>query len=101
MERLARYSLRYQGEHDVTAVAVGEAVTGSELGQLAGQDRKVRRCPVKLMHRNVEHVIGDLHGLLVEVVTNPGPVREEMLDAHLITDQRKIRTEYVAGRPIQ
>jgi hypothetical protein len=37
------------------------------------------------MHRNVEHVIGDLHGLLVEVVTNPGSVREEMLDAHLIT----------------
>jgi hypothetical protein len=49
------------------------------------------------MHRNVEHVIGGVHGLLVEVITNPGPVREKLLDADLITDQRKIIPEYVTG----
>ena len=53
------------------------------------------------MHRNVEYVVGDTHGFLVEVVTNPGAVREKMLDGHLITDQRKISTEYVAGRRTQ
>jgi hypothetical protein len=92
LEGLARYSLRYQGQYDVTAFAVGEAFTGGELGRPVGQDRKVSRCPIKLIHRNVEHLIGDVHGLLVKVVTNPGPVREKMLDGHLITDQRKIRT---------
>ena len=50
------------------------------------------------MHRNVEHVIGGVRGLLVEVITNPGPVREKMLDADLITDQRKIIPEDAAGR---
>ena len=79
-----------------------EAFTGGELGRPVGQDRKVGRGPIKLMHRNVEYVFGDTQaGFLVEVVTNPGAVREKMLDAHLITDQRKIRTEHVAGRRIQ
>jgi hypothetical protein len=44
---------------------------------------------------------GYVHGLLIEVVTNPGPVREKMLDIHLITDQRKIRTEHRTGGRIQ
>ena len=49
----------------------------------------------ELVDGNRQHVIAEILMLvLVEVVADAGTVREEMLDRHVLGDQREIRSEH-------
>ena len=46
------------------------------------------------MHRDRQHVVGDVPVVvLVEVVPDPGPVREQVLNGDGVLDQRQVRAE--------
>ena len=74
---------------------------------------ELRRVPVELgderldvgvlVHRTLQHVVGDLAVLvvLVEVVADAGPVREQVLDGDAIVDERKVRAEDRAGGRVE
>ena len=56
------------------------------------------------MHRYGQHVVGDLVvGVLVEVVTDAGPVRQEVFDRDVVADQRQVGAEHRTrgGRQVQ
>ena len=50
------------------------------------------------MNRHREHVVGDVGvALFVEVVADPRSVREQMLDRHVVGDERQVGTEHGTG----
>ena len=99
VERRAARPLRDQREHDEAAVAVGELLAGRELGREPvehGEELLGRR---ELLHRHRHHVVAQLALLvLVEVVADPRPVGQELLDGHPVVDEREVGAEHRAGR---
>ena len=88
-----------QCEHHVAAVVVGEPFAGRGHGLVPVQDRQVLLGRRELVHRHRHHVVGDVaDGGLVEVVADPGAVRQQVLDRHVVGDQGQVLAEQRAGR---
>ena len=89
-----RHPLRDQGEHDVAAVAVGEALAGRELLRVPVEDVEIRLGRRELLRRDGQQVVREVQiELLVEVVADPRPVREQVLDRDALVDEREIGAE--------
>src|SRR3954470_8139923 len=90
-ERPGRHPLRDQGEQDVAAVAVGEALAGRELLRVTVENFEIRLGRRKLLSRDWKQVLREVQiELLVEVVADPRPVREQVLDGDALVDEREI-----------
>ena len=62
---------------------------------MALQNREVLLGRPKLVHRNRQHVlVWVVVQLFVEIVADPRPVREQMLDCHVISNEREIASEH-------
>jgi hypothetical protein len=96
--RHAARSLGDDREHDEAAVAVRDIRTCSELRRMAVEDRHVVLRPEECVHGNRHRVVGDLELVvaLVEVVADPGAMREQMLDRDVVGDERKVISEHGA-----
>ena len=91
-ERRRRHPLRDQGEHDVAAVAVGEALAGRELLRVPVEDFEICLGRGELLRRNGQQVLREVQiELLVEVVADPRPVREQVLDRDALVDRAEGR----------
>ena len=93
------HALGDQREQHIAPVAVRESFIGSELLRVPAENREVLLgCP-QLVNRYGHHVVVDREvGLFVEVVADARPVREQLLDGHVVGDQRKIASEYRTRR---
>ena len=87
-------ALGKQRQHDVAAVVVGEHLAGRrDLGMTAEHSQVVLGAD-QLVDRNREHVVGDrLDGVLVEIVADPRPVAEQVLDRDGFVDQWEVGAE--------
>ena len=95
MEWHARDPLGDQRKHDVAAVAVAEALTRGELHLVPSQGYKVLLGRGQFVDRHWHQVVVPVGlGLLVEVVADARAVREQLLDGHLVVDQRQIRAKH-------
>jgi hypothetical protein len=94
MEGRRLHPPRDQREHDVAAVAVGEALARRELLRVPGEDLEIclgRREPLR---RDGKQVVRKVQvELLVEVVADPRPVRQQMLDGDALVDERQVGAE--------
>ena len=98
MERHAAGPLGDQGQHDVAAVAVGEPLAGRELRRVAVEHGEVLLGGHQLVHRHRQQVVGDVElSVLVEVVADPRPVRQQVLDGDGVVDQRQVIAEHATG----
>ena len=88
-------SLGDQREHDVAAVAVREALAGRELRRVPVEHGEVLLGGRELVHRDRHQVVGELVlELLVEVVADARAVREQVLDRHVVVDEREVGAEH-------
>src|SRR3954452_20042189 len=72
VEGSAGRALGDEREHDVAAVAVGEALTGRELRWVAVEDGEVVLRRRELVHRDGHQILVEIEVvLLVEVITDP------------------------------
>ena len=94
MEGNATRSLGDQREDDVRAVVVDELFARRKLGGVTVQDREEVLRLGELVDGNRHHVVGDVRDLLVEVVPDPRSVRQQVLDRHVVADQRQISAEH-------
>jgi hypothetical protein len=95
VERDAGGSLGDQGQHDVAAVVVCEALARRELHGVALQNREVLLGRRELVHRNREHVlVRVVVQFFVEVVADSRAVREQVFDRHVISNEREIASEH-------
>ena len=95
-----RHPLRDQGEQDVAAVAVGEALARRELLRVPVEDVEICLRRRELLHRDGEQVFRQVQvELLVEVVADPRPVREQVFDGDALVDEREISAEDRTRRP--
>src|SRR5207245_10988549 len=94
VNRGSRGPLGDQREDDIATVAVREPFTGRELLREPVERGEVLLGGPQLVHRDPRYVILDLvAGVFVEIVANPGPMREQVLDGHLVVDEREIASE--------
>ena len=99
VERHPTHPLGDQRQHDVAAVAVGEAFAGRELRRVAIEYGEVLLGRRELVHGNRQQVVGEVEILLlVQVVADARPMGEEVLDGHLVVDQRQVAAEHRTGR---
>jgi hypothetical protein len=97
--RRATGPLGDQREHDVPAVAVREPLAGREGGRVAAEHGQVLLGRREPMYGDGHRVVGDrVARVLVEVVTDAGSVRQQVLDRHIAADWREITAEHRAGR---
>jgi hypothetical protein len=81
-------------QHDVAAVAVGEALARREGGRVPVEHREIVLGRRQLVDGDRHDVVGDLAAVaLVEVVPDPRPVAQQMLDGDVVADHRKVRAE--------
>jgi hypothetical protein len=53
----------------------------------------------ELVDRDRHHVVADVvDGGFIKVIANPGPMRQQVLDRHVVGDQGQVFTEPRAGR---
>ena len=98
MERRAGSALRDQGEHDVAAVAVGEPFVRCELARVSVEHPEESFGRVELVDGGGEDVVGDgAVDLLIEVVADARSVSKQVLDRHLVVDQRQILPQHRTG----
>jgi len=84
-----------QREDDVAAIAVAEPLASRELGRMPVEHRQVLLGCGKILGRHGEHIVGDLvAGLLIKVVTDTRPVRQQMLDRDVTADEREIPAQH-------
>ena len=84
-------SLGDQRQHDVAAVAVREALVGCELRRMPVENGDVLLGGRELVHGDGHQVVVDVEvALLVEVVTDPRAMGEQMLDGDVVADERKV-----------
>jgi hypothetical protein len=98
------HALGDQGEHDVAAVAVGEPLARSELARVPVEHDEIVLGRGELVRRDAHRVLARvLLDLLVEIVADAGPMREQMLDRHVVADEREVATEHRArgGRELE
>jgi hypothetical protein len=87
-----------QREHHEAAVVVGEPFIGRELLLVPVQHGEVVRGRRQAVHGNGHYVVGHrLDGVLVEVVTDSRAVGQEVLDRHVVVDQRKVLAQHRAS----
>ena len=99
MEGHTADALGDERQHDVAAVGVREALVGCELARVAVEHCEVVLGGRKLVYGDRHDVIADLpSGLLVEVVADARPVRQELLDRHAVVDQGQIAAEHGPSR---
>ena len=92
--RHAARPLGEDGEHDVGTVVVGEPRAGRERRRMAVQDGEVVLGRRQVVHRHGHHVLGHIRmQLLVEVVADARAVCQQLLDRHVLRDQRQIGAE--------
>ena len=97
MESSAADPLGDQREDDVAAVAVAEPLASRELGWMPVEHRQVLLGCRKILGRHGEHIVGDVvAGLLVEVVTDTRPVRQQVLDRDVAAYEREIGAQHRA-----
>jgi hypothetical protein len=90
-------SLGDQREDRVSAVAVGEPFAGRELGRVPPEHRQVLLSCRKILRWRREHVVGELVvGVLIEVVTDARPVRQQVLDRHVLAYERQVCAQHRA-----
>ena len=94
MERNTARALGDQREHDERAVVVDELLAGRKPGGVPVEDRKEVFGLCELVDGNRHDVVGDVRGLLVEVVADPRSMREQVLDRDVVADQRQIASEH-------
>jgi hypothetical protein len=88
----------HQREYDVAAVAVGEPLPWRELGRIAVEHPEELLGGSELVDGHGEDVVGDLvAGFLVYAIADARPVREQLLDRHLVTDQRQVVPQHRPG----
>ena len=84
-----------QREHDVPAVAVREALAGSELRREAVEHGEILLGRRERVHRDRQQVIRQIElDILVEVVADPRSVRQQVLHRDGVVDQRQIGAEH-------
>ena len=94
VKRGSRGPLGDQREDDIATVAVREPFTGRELLREPVERGEVLLGGPQLVHRDPRYVILDLvAGVFVEIVADPGPMREQLLDGYLVVDEREIASE--------
>ena len=94
VEGHAARALGDEREHDVAAVAVREALAGSELRRVPVEDGEVLLRRRELVHGDRHQVVGDVDvAVLVQVVADARAVREQVLDGHVVADEREIVAE--------
>jgi hypothetical protein len=91
VERHATRALGDQGEHHEAAVAVGEPLARRERRVVAAERRQVVLRGDESVHGHRHEVVVDLEvGVLVKVVADARPIRQQVLDRHAIVDQGKV-----------
>jgi hypothetical protein len=98
VEGHAARSLGDQREHHVAAVVVREPLAGCETAGVAVEHHEVLLRRRELLHGNRHHVVRCFEGVLVEVVADAGPVRQQVFDGDGVVDQREIRAQHGARR---
>ena len=90
----AARALGEEREHDVPTVVVGEALARGEHAREAVEHRQVLLGRGKPVHGHGHHVRRDVvERVLVEVVADPRPVGEQVLDGHVAGDQRQVAAQ--------
>ena len=88
----AARALGEEREHDVPAVVVGEAL--ARRGTRSGSRRAPRRyCSAvasSCTGTGITYAVDVVERVLVEVVADPRPVGEQVLDGHVVGDQRQV-----------
>jgi hypothetical protein len=91
MESQAARSLGEQGQHDVPAVVVDEPLTSAEHRFVSVEHRQVLLGRRELVHGNRHDVVADVAtSVLVKVIADPGPMRHQLLDRHVVGDQGQV-----------
>ena len=102
MERHTRGPLGEQRQHHVAAVAVDEPLAGLVLHRVTVQHGQELLGGRQLVDRHGQDVVVVVvQFVLVEVVTDPGAVGEELLDGDAVVDQRQVGAEHRPGRRVQ
>jgi hypothetical protein len=83
-----------QGEHDIATIAVGELLARGKLGRVSSEHPQILLGGRELMNRDSQHIVGGREtGFLVEIVTDARSVCQQLLDRHLVVDQRQVFPE--------
>jgi len=62
---------------------------------VSGRDLEIILAVGQFVHGHGHDVVGDrVAGILVQVVADPGPVREQVFDRHGVVDERQITAKY-------
>ena len=94
MERDPADSLGNQGEHDEAAIAVRELLARFELAGKAVEHSQELFGRCQLVHRHGHEVVVDVGlGVLVEVVTDAGSMRQQVFDGDAVPDKPQIATQ--------
>ena len=87
-----------QGQHDVTAVAVGEVLAGCRHARMPVEHGEELLGGRQLVHRHRQHiVVRRVELVLVQVVADTRSVRQQVLDRDGLVDQREVGAEHRAG----
>jgi hypothetical protein len=85
-------------ENHEAAVGVREALPGRELRREPVEDSEICLGRVELVHGHCQQVGVEVELLLlVDVVADPRAVREQVLDRHVVADEREVVAEERAG----